>query len=530
MVDRELAALERSRAALTAIQAVQNAGGAAYYRSLDLLDGASVAAVVKEIADRHGRIDVLVHAAGLEISHMLPDKKPAEFDLVFDVKSDGWYNLMSGIGRMPVGAAVVFSSVAGRFGNAGQTDYSAANDLLCKCISHLRTARPETRGLAIDWTAWSGIGMAARGSIPTVMKQAGIDMLAPEAGIPIVRRELAAGTMGELVIGQKLGILLKEFDPKGGLDTSPGGPLEPVLRRRGVMTGGIAAMGIYDGLMVQTTLDPAEQPFLHDHQISGTPVLPGVMGIEAMAEAAGLLYPDRRVAAAEAVNFLTPFKFYRNQRRTLTVRAVFYPDGDDIAAECRLIGSRTLHGQTEAEVTTHFTGRVRLTAAPAEAEREIVDPRPGAAPKVGAAEIYRVFFHGPAYQVIDSAWRSGDRVIGLFKKELPADRVPAEPPLAALPRLVELCFQTGSLAALGRHGRLGLPHSVRDVRFLSGPDDAADAIFYAIAVPNPDGTYDARVVDDKGRVYVDLRGYRTMDLPDPVPADLVDPIRRALGV
>ncbi len=98
---------------------------------------------------------MLVHAAGLEISHLLPDKKPSEFDLVFDVKSDGWFNLMSGIGEMPLGAAVVFSSVAGRFGNIGQTDYSSANDLLCKCISNFRTTRPHTRGIAIDWTAWA---------------------------------------------------------------------------------------------------------------------------------------------------------------------------------------------------------------------------------------------------------------------------------------------------------------------------------------------------------------------------------------
>ena len=120
LVDREIAALERSRAALAAIQAVRNAGGTAYYYSLDLLDNAAVVRVVKEVAARHGRVDVLIHAAGLEISRGIADKKPAEFDLVFDVKSDGWFNLVSGIGDMPLGAAVVFSSVAGRFGNSGR--------------------------------------------------------------------------------------------------------------------------------------------------------------------------------------------------------------------------------------------------------------------------------------------------------------------------------------------------------------------------------------------------------------------------
>ena len=80
---------------------------------------------------------------------------------------------MHAIGDMPLGATVAFSSIAGRFGNGGQADYSAANDLLCKIASSFRTTRPETRGIAIDWTAWGGIGMATRGSIPKMMETGG---------------------------------------------------------------------------------------------------------------------------------------------------------------------------------------------------------------------------------------------------------------------------------------------------------------------------------------------------------------------
>ena len=78
--------------------------------------------------------------------------EPAEFDLVFDVKADGWFNLLHALRESPPAATVAFSSIAGRLGNAGQTDYSAANDLLCKAASHLRRTHPETRALAIDWT------------------------------------------------------------------------------------------------------------------------------------------------------------------------------------------------------------------------------------------------------------------------------------------------------------------------------------------------------------------------------------------
>ena len=156
---------------------------------------------------------------GLDISRAIADKEPREYDLVFDVKCDGLFNLLHAADGMPLGAVVAFSSVAGRFGNAGQTDYAAANDLLCKIMSSFRATRPDTRAIAVDWTAWGGLGMATRGSIPKVMAMAGIEMLAPEAGIPWIGRELAAGPFsGEVVVGGQLGVLTAENDVTGGLD------------------------------------------------------------------------------------------------------------------------------------------------------------------------------------------------------------------------------------------------------------------------------------------------------------------------
>ena len=73
------------------------------------------------------------------------------------------------------------------------------------------------------------------------------------------------------------------------------------VRERGVMVGKI--QGLNGGLEVVTTLDPSNQPFLFDHKIDGTPVLPGVMGIEAFAEAANLLFPELYVSSVDDVQF-----------------------------------------------------------------------------------------------------------------------------------------------------------------------------------------------------------------------------------
>jgi len=527
LVERELAALERAHAALSAIQAVRSAGGTAHYFSVNLTDAAAVASVVDEVRRRSGRIDVLLHAAGMERSRLLPDKEPREFDLVFDVKADGWFNLLHAIADMPVKATVAFSSIAGRFGNAGQTDYSSANDLLCKITSSFRSTLPNARGIVIDWTAWSGIGMASRGSIPKMMEIAGIDMLPPEAGIPLIRRELTAGsTRGEVVIGQRLGIMLNEWDPTGGLDLAAADGNLPDLRP---MVGTLSGMNVHTGLTIETTLDPKEQPFLHDHQIDKTPVLPGVMGMEAFAEAAVCLIPEWHVTSLEDVNFLAPFKFYRAEKRTLTLRSRFRAEGDALVADCTLIGSRTLPGQPDPQLTTHFTGRVRLSKDSARpVPKDPLGTPVGAL--IDAADIYKAYFHGPAYQVMERAWWDGERVIGLMSNTLPAGHHPPEQSLVLSPRLVELCFQTAGLWEMGIQGRLGLPLHIDRVSFFGSPEKAEGRL-YAFVTPDPaQESFEAEVVDASGNVYIRLHGYKTIALPGAVDPARIEHLEALMSV
>ncbi len=512
LVEKELAALERAQAALIAIEAVKSAGGTAHYFSVNLADAEGVAKVIDQVRTRNGHVDVLVHAAGLERSHFLPDKDQREFDLVFDVKADGWFNLLHAIADMPLKATVAFSSIAGRFGNGGQVDYSAANDLLSKFASSFRTSRPQTRGIVIDWSAWGGIGMATRGSIPKMMELAGIDMLPPEAGIPFIRRELTSGgTRGEVVVAQRLGALLNEWDVTGGLDLNT--PEASAKAAQGPMVGKITGMGLYSGLTVETTLDPKAQPFLFDHRIAGTAVLPGVMGVEAFAEAALCLLPGWHIQAIEEINFLAPFKFYRDEPRTITLQAVFSAQGDDLVADCRLTGKRLLPNQPEPQETTHFTARVRIGK---QTPAEIAGAAPSLSPEaiVQAAQIYRVYFHGPAYQVLQRAWSDGPRMIGEMTADLPANHQPSDRPALIAPRLIELCFQTAGLWEMGTRGVMGLPQYVKHVSFFRVPQRPQETLYALVTPHSQEGSFDAEVVDAAGNRYLRLAGYRTASLPD----------------
>ncbi len=526
LVERELARLERSRAALDAIRAVRDAGGTVHWYQADLTDAAAVRASVQAIVERSGKVDVLLHCAGLEISRFLPDKTDREYDLVFDVKANGWFHLMHTLGDTPLGAAVVFSSIAGRFGNGGQTDYSAANDLLCKSVSALSAARPGTRGVAIDWTAWAGIGMASRGSIPKMMAMAGIDMLPASIGVPVVRNELtAAGGGGEVVVAGALGLMLDE-PADGGIQTSLA---TEAFSGRWPMLGTVERCTVAEGLVVATSLT-ADQPFLDHHRIDGTPVLPGVMGIEAFAEAAAALVPGWQVAAVRDVAFLAPFKLYRDGPRSIEVRARLRLSDESIVADCVLLGRRMLPGQPE-QVTTHFSASVELLPPDTarSTPRAMKVPR-RAATAVGSDDVYRIYFHGPTYQVLASAWTDADRVIGALAADLPPNHQPRELTLFAHPRLVELCFQTAGVHQLGTTGAMALPARVERLELmLDGAGRSDDrGVAHALVSSTADGRSDAIVVDGEGRTVLRLQGYSTVELPSATDDDLLAPLQVAM--
>jgi len=284
------------------------------------------------------------------------------------------------------------------------------------------------------------------------------------------------------------------------------------------MIGKIVRLDTHNGFAIETTLDPTAQPFLFDHQIDGTPVLPGVMGIEAFAEAASYLLPGWRVDALEDVNFLAPFKFYRHDPRALTVETAVHPEGDALIADCKLIGIRALPNQAEGQVATHFTARVRLTKqAPAMTTTTAIGTPNGRV--IEAAAIYPLYFHGPAYQVLQRAWWDGHRMVGLMSANLGNNHHPAELPTVVPPRFIELCFQTVGLWEMGLQGRMGLPQQIGRVSILQPVDSTKDGL-YAVVIPRSDeGSFDAEIVDTKGNCYLRLSRYRTVAVPNAVDTE-----------
>jgi hypothetical protein len=105
-------------------------------------------------------------------------------------------------------------------------------------------------------------------------------------------------------------------------------------------------------------------------------------------------------------------------------------------------------------------------------------------------------------------------------ENLPPDHSSSQP-LVAAPRLIELCFQTAGLWEMLAEHRMGLPQHMDAVSVYRAPEPANGTRLYAEVTARPGsqgapGTFDAAVVDSAGNRYVELRGYRTVALPDPI--------------
>jgi hypothetical protein len=137
-------------------------------------------------------------------------------------------------------------------------------------------------------------------------------------------------------------------------------------------------------------------------------------------------------------------------------------------------------------------------------------------PAIEATDIYRLYFHGPAYQVLKRAWWDGTQIVGLMNANLPTNHQPADRPLTIAPRLIELCFQAAGLWEMGIQGRMGLPRHIDRVRVIHNPESVIDPL-YALITPNTQRqTFNARVVDAKGTVYLIMDGYQTIALSEAI--------------
>ncbi|MFI6319956.1 SDR family NAD(P)-dependent oxidoreductase [Nonomuraea sp. NPDC050556] len=303
-----LALLGRSRpeddetlaANLTALEDVAFA-----YESADVTDAPAVAAAVQRLAERLGPITGIVHASGLNEPKRFADVTLDDLVRHWAPKVSGLHHLLAAVSDPRL--VVTFGSVIGRYGMAGESAYALANGALRAEVERLATQLPDSRVVHVDWSLWSGAGMGERLGVVEALLRAGVMPITPADGAEWFLRVIAAGNLPAAVA----------VHGRVGAEAPWAAAESP--RGRFMETARVHYPGVE--LVAEARLDLLTDPFLGDHRIDGLVVVPAVVCLEAMAQAASSL-AGRALRTAESVSFDQPVIVPDDGTRTVRVCAL----------------------------------------------------------------------------------------------------------------------------------------------------------------------------------------------------------------
>ncbi len=372
------------------------------FHVMNVRDPQSVAAAVKEIRSKYGRIDVVVHSAGVLADALVAKKDSSAADSVLETKVGGALALLDAVPEAK--RFVGIGSWAGRFGNAAQTDYSAANAMLARLGS-----------ATIAFPPFEDSDMAKK--IPAFrkaeLKAAGVTFLSDDEGVSAFLNELGRGA-GEVVVGRALP--------------------ERVVKHVGTFP-----------------VSRLNHVYLNDHTMAGQRVLPFASALDHVAAAA--------VESTGATGFV-PFTVSEFSLH----RPVLVPDTTwlEVAATSSKRSGRT--GAVDVTLSQgaalSYKGVVTVGDARAAAPVQKAVPASTELP-LALADFYGGFtFHGPRLQGITRIdGVSDDGVVGWVKGSRPAEWVkePLRSQWVVDPLIIDASFQLAGYWAWVKLQRAGFP-------------------------------------------------------------------------
>jgi len=456
---------------------MEAAGADVLYVVADASDKASVARALDEVRARFGSIEVLVHGAGVLADRRIEDKTLDDVERVLSTKLDGALALLAATERDPVRSVVFFSSVAGRFGNVGQSDYAMANEALSGLAAALRhRARSDGRVVnarALSWGPWDG-GMVTP-SLRRHFEGMGVPLIALDDGARVFVEQLStrAPSTAEVVVG----------GPITSHASAPAARENDVLR-----------------------VDGRVMPMLADHSVKGVPVLPAVF-------AADMLVAAVERATAKRVVDVRDLRVLRGVRL-----AHFSNGGDTLRVRLDDKGMNVVHAELFVVGETAPRYRADLVVGDQAPALESASPPTGPRVPVPLAALYGEgaqfpLFHGPGFQLLSHVETVGDALVARAKG-LGATgwRAPFTVDTAVLDAALQLALVHATREVGGRF----LPTSIGTLTRMGPHATTTEWTLTLRAERVEAGRVLSRVeiVDDQGRLCYALTGVEVHRLPD----------------
>ena len=323
VLNREFSKVTRAVEVYQNLQTVRKLQRQVAYINCDVRNIEQLGAELQRARQQVGPITAIIHAAGIDRSHMLDQKSLAEFEEVFSVKAQGATNLMVLCQDDPLRLAVALSSISGRFGNAAQLDYCAANNFLNDWIKLMQQSRPGLHALSLAWSGWKDVGIAWRNDLVRQRSaETGLNLIDPEQGVAAFLSEIhQPRTAGEVLLHKGLA----GFIEPGLADLYlPDYPLiDRITMNEGQIQRAYRVFSIQrDGLIDQ-------------HRLGKVPILPAVAYAELAVEYYALQAGCQEQYVLRDVSFTNAFKLFHEQPREIFVEGHPLPGSDSWKIEIK---------------------------------------------------------------------------------------------------------------------------------------------------------------------------------------------------
>jgi acyl transferase domain-containing protein/aryl carrier-like protein len=250
-------------------------------------------------------------------------------------------------------------------------------------------------------------------------------------------------------------------------------------------------------------------PYLKDHRLQGTPLLPAALYVE--------------MALAASLQAFGPGP--RTIRDVSILKAVFLPDDEPrrlqlvMKAEGSSAASFRLYSQEpgaeQPSWLLNLTGKIEFSDTPVEIPLEmdfsVADPEAGWDKETGGEEFYeltqyRGMDYGPAFRGIERAWQRRDDMLVEIRVPDHAARGSHQ----IHPILLDIFFQTSLAAIKRRQLRAALPVGIEAFQLLRSPDPGERLWARLRLIKGDDGSRsDAMVFDAAGQVVARELGHRS---------------------
>jgi polyketide synthase PksN len=177
---------------------LEEIGAVITYRQVDVTDRKGITELIQSIREEYGKLDGVIHGAGVIRDNYIIKKPKNEFLEVLGPKVTGLVNLDESTKEFQLDFFIIFSSLAGALGNPGQADYATANAFMDDYAAYrnrlVNSNQRYGRTLAVNWPLWQEGGMHVDQETEKLMLQnTGMAAMRTPAGIRAMYQALASG-------------------------------------------------------------------------------------------------------------------------------------------------------------------------------------------------------------------------------------------------------------------------------------------------------------------------------------------------